>query len=109
MSSSSSSTFISKKTPKIFKNSEYKAWTYGYPLWPSMDCKFFIWKEDVDFVLADKGNSEVLKMKNKSFEIKIANLEVEKMMLQEENKSLKLKLEMSKSVSKRYYILVLYL
>ncbi|KAI3803129.1 hypothetical protein L1987_31278 [Smallanthus sonchifolius] len=53
------------------------------------DCKFFIWKQQVDVMFSDGGNSNILELKNKALEMKIANLEVEKMMLQEENKTLK--------------------
>ncbi|KAK1411277.1 hypothetical protein QVD17_37824 [Tagetes erecta] len=45
---------------------------YGCPLCPSSDCKFFIWKEDVDVMLSDK---------NKSLEWKIASLELDKMLM----------------------------
>ncbi|KAK1431083.1 hypothetical protein QVD17_14303 [Tagetes erecta] len=78
---------------------------YGCPLWPSMDCKFFIWKEDVDAIFAGHEYRKVLELRNNALEIKIANLEVEKMMLEEENKNLKLKMAKSTFVSKKYYII----
>ncbi|KAK1419142.1 hypothetical protein QVD17_28301 [Tagetes erecta] len=88
MSTSSSSSSVMREKPKIFKvstdgqvycNHDMVAlcrvtghrssrpgqpW-FGCPLWPSMDCKFFMWKEDVDAVFAKEGNWKVLELKNK--------------------------------------------
>jgi hypothetical protein len=58
-------------------------------------CKFFIWKEDMDNTLSLE-KAKLMSLKNHALEMKISNLEVEKMILEEENKSLKLKLSKSK-------------
>ncbi|KAK1438978.1 hypothetical protein QVD17_04792 [Tagetes erecta] len=76
---------------------------FGCPLWPSMDCKFFMWKEDVDAVFAKEGNWKVLELKNKALEMKIENLEVEKMILVEENKKLRMKIAMSNCAGMKVY------
>ncbi|KAD3338034.1 hypothetical protein E3N88_33555 [Mikania micrantha] len=56
---------------------------YGCPLWPRLDCKFFIWKEEVDAMFSDGCNHKLLESKNKALEMKIANLKVKKTMLEE--------------------------
>ncbi|KAK1441656.1 hypothetical protein QVD17_07719 [Tagetes erecta] len=76
---------------------------FGCPLWPSMDYKFFMWKEDVDVVFAKEGNWKVLELKNKALEMKIENLEVEKMILVEENKKLRMKIAMSNCAGMKVY------
>ncbi|KAI3811294.1 hypothetical protein L1987_21015 [Smallanthus sonchifolius] len=80
---------------------------YGCRLWPRSDCKFFIWKQQVDVMFSDGGNSNILELKNKALEMKIANLEVEKMMLQEENKTLKNKQAFCNVMSTKSYVVVL--
>ncbi|KAK1412506.1 hypothetical protein QVD17_33814 [Tagetes erecta] len=126
MSTSSSSSSVMREKPKIFKVSTdgqvycnhdmvalcrvagHKSsrpgqpW-FGCPLWPSMDCKFFMWKEDVDVVFAKEGNWKVLELKNKALEMKIENLEVEKMILVEENKKLRMKIAMSNCAGMKVY------
>ncbi|MFS7899049.1 putative transcription factor GRF family [Helianthus anomalus] len=57
---------------------------YGCPLWPNSDCKFFVWKEDVD------GTNNLVEI-NKALQMKIANLEIDNMVLMEENKNLRKK------------------
>ncbi|MFS7961299.1 putative transcription factor GRF family [Helianthus anomalus] len=88
MSSSSSSSSIRSKNPKIFRlctdrrvycNHELVAIRrvavnrssrqgeefYGCPLWPGSDCKFFIWKQfDVDVVLSSECKCRFVDMDN---------------------------------------------
>ncbi|KAI3705061.1 hypothetical protein L1987_75292 [Smallanthus sonchifolius] len=79
---------------------------YSCRLWLS-DCKFFIWKQQVDVMFSDGGNSNILKLKNKALEMKIANLEVKKMMLQEENKTLKNKQAFCNVMSTKSFVVAL--
>ncbi|KAK9064097.1 hypothetical protein SSX86_017969 [Deinandra increscens subsp. villosa] len=69
---------------------------FGCSLWPGKsDCNFFMWKDDVASspVVEDfEAKSKLLAMKNQVLEMKVSKLEAEKMMLEEEVKSLKLKL-----------------
>ncbi|KAK1421605.1 hypothetical protein QVD17_24077 [Tagetes erecta] len=90
MSTSSSSSSVMREKPKICK--EFKTWTTMVRL-PSMavyGLQVFMWKEDVDAVFAKEGNWKVLELKNKALEMKIENLDVEKMILVEENKKLRM-------------------
>ncbi|KAI3806130.1 hypothetical protein L1987_22022 [Smallanthus sonchifolius] len=57
---------------------------YGCLLWPRSDCKFFIWKQQVDVMFSDGGN--ILELKNKALEMKIANMEIEKMIYKKRTK-----------------------
>ncbi|KAJ0808776.1 putative transcription factor GRF family [Helianthus annuus] len=105
MSSSSSSSTIRSKNPKIFRlgtdgrvycNHELVAIRrvagnqssrqgeefYGCPLWPGSDCKFFMWKQEVDVVLSSECNCRFVEMDNE-------RLIFEKTLIEEENKSLK--------------------
>ncbi|XP_022008476.1 uncharacterized protein LOC110907865 [Helianthus annuus] len=58
---------------------------YGCSHWPRGDCKFFLWKEDVDkmFVERSYGTSTQVTFKD----LKIKNLELHNMLLIEENKN----------------------
>ncbi|MFS7920438.1 hypothetical protein Hanom_Chr03g00224891 [Helianthus anomalus] len=51
----------------------------------------FFWKEDVDVNCYGEGNTNLVKI-NKALQMKIANLEIEKMVLMEENNELKKRL-----------------
>ncbi|KAJ0946855.1 putative transcription factor GRF family [Helianthus annuus] len=105
MSSSSSSSTIRSKNPKIFRlgtdgrvycNHELVAIRrvagnqssrqgeefYGCPLWPGSDCKFFMWKQEVDVVLSSECNCRFVEMDNE-------RLIFEKTLIEEENKTLK--------------------
>ncbi|KAF5820963.1 putative transcription factor GRF family [Helianthus annuus] len=109
MSSSSSSSTIRSKNPKIFRlgtdgrvycNHELVAIRrvagnqssrqgeefYGCPLWPGSDCKFFMWKQEVDVVLSSECNCRFVEMDNE-------RLIFEKTLIEEENKSLKKQLK----------------
>ncbi|KAL8201915.1 hypothetical protein R6Q57_011062 [Mikania cordata] len=128
MSSSSSSSSVRKKQIRIFKvgvnsdvycNHDMVAITrvvgsrstrqghefYGCLLWPRLDCKFFIWKEEVDAMFSDGCNHKLLESKNKALEMKIANLKVKKTMFEEENKSLKQRLSKSFFFRKNVFVL----
>ncbi|MFS7906024.1 putative transcription factor GRF family [Helianthus anomalus] len=105
MSSSSSSFSIRSKIPKIFRlgtdgrvycnhelvtirrvagnrSSRQGEEFYGCPLWPGSDCKFFMWKQEVDAVLSSECNCRFTEMDNE-------RLVFEKTLIEEENKSLK--------------------
>ncbi|KAL8241973.1 hypothetical protein R6Q59_012275 [Mikania micrantha] len=72
---------------------------YGCPLWPNMDCKFFLWKEDVDTMFREHEScmTNLLPENPRSYDVmKMRNLELEKMLLTEENKHLKEMLQKSK-------------
>ncbi|KAJ0576188.1 hypothetical protein HanIR_Chr05g0221421 [Helianthus annuus] len=61
---------------------------YGLEVNSKSDSKFFVWKEDVDVNSYGKGKSNLVEI-NKELQIKIANLEIEKIILMEENTKLK--------------------
>ncbi|KAF5785275.1 putative transcription factor GRF family [Helianthus annuus] len=105
MSSSSLSSSIISKNPKIFRlgidgrvycNHELVAIRrvarnrssrqgeefYGCPLWPGSDCKFFMWKQEFNVVLSSECNFRFVEMDNE-------RLVFEKTLIEEENKSLK--------------------
>ncbi|KAL8224387.1 hypothetical protein R6Q57_019862 [Mikania cordata] len=130
MSSSSTSSSVRKKQTRIFKvgvdgnvycKHDMVAITrvagsrstrqghefYGCPLWPRLDCKFFMWKEEVDAMFSDGCNHKLLESKNKALEMKIANLKVKKTMLEEDNKSLKQRLSKSSFFPKKCLCLVM--
>ncbi|KAJ0872500.1 putative transcription factor GRF family [Helianthus annuus] len=117
--SSSSSPLIRSQNPKIFRlgtdgnvycNHELLAIRrvagnrssrqgeefYGCPLWPRSDCKFFVWKQEVDVVLATECNCGVSEMKN-------ARVAIEKRVLEEENRRLR------KPSKKAYFLAVVWI
>ncbi|MFS7977601.1 putative transcription factor GRF family [Helianthus anomalus] len=104
MSSSSSSSSIRSKNPKIFRlgndgrvycnhdlvairrvaanrSSRQGEEFYGCPPWPGSDCKFFMWKQEVDVVLSSECKCRFVEMDNE-------RLVFEKTLIEEENKSL---------------------
>ncbi|KAL8231220.1 hypothetical protein R6Q57_000998 [Mikania cordata] len=121
MSSTSSTAHSVNKNPKIFKidldrnlyckhdliavrrvvqrkSSRIGQEFYGCPLWPNMDCKFFLWKEDVDTMFREHEScmTSLLPENPKSYELmKMRNLDLENMLLTEENKHLKEMLQKS--------------
>ncbi|MFS8010770.1 putative actin-crosslinking [Helianthus anomalus] len=85
MSSTSSSSSIRSKNPRIFRlgtngrvycNHELVAIRRG------SDCKFFMWKQEVGVVLLSECNCHFVEMDNE-------RLVFEKTLIEEENKSLK--------------------
>ncbi|KAJ0458133.1 putative transcription factor GRF family [Helianthus annuus] len=76
---------------------------YGCSHWPRGDCKFFLWKEDVDkmFVERSYGTSTQVTFKD----LKIKNLKLHNMLLIEENKNLKAMRFDTKTKSKKPYVL----
>ncbi|KAK1430793.1 hypothetical protein QVD17_13807 [Tagetes erecta] len=63
---------------------------YGCPLWPRMDCKFFLWKEDVAKVLKQESNYTEIEQNPFTLEkLKVEYLEFQNKLFVEENKSLK--------------------
>ncbi|KAD4584653.1 hypothetical protein E3N88_22254 [Mikania micrantha] len=123
MSSISSTAHSVNKNPKIFKvdldgNLYYKSDLivvrrvvqrkssrigqefYGCPLWPNMDCKFFLWKEDLDTMCREHESymTNLLPENLKSYDVmKMRNSKLEKMLLTAENKHLKEMLQKSKT------------
>ncbi|MFS7990121.1 putative transcription factor GRF family [Helianthus anomalus] len=127
MSSSSSSSSIRSKNPKIFRlgtdgrvycnhdlvairrvagnrSSRQGEEFYGCPLWPGSDCKFFMWKQEVDVVLSSECKCRFVEIDNERQEVDVVlsseckcrfveidneRLVFEKTLIEEENKSLK--------------------
>ncbi|KAK1425136.1 hypothetical protein QVD17_20481 [Tagetes erecta] len=76
---------------------------HGCPLWPRMDYKFFMWKEDADKVLKEQANhTEIKQMPSTLENLKIEYLDLQNKMLVEENKMLK---EMNKRLKEENVLL----
>ncbi|MFS7980817.1 putative transcription factor GRF family [Helianthus anomalus] len=64
MSSNSSSSSPSNSVA-VNRSSRHGEEFYGCSLWPRSDCKFFVWKQEVDAVLARECNCGVLEEENR--------------------------------------------
>ncbi|KAL9995781.1 putative transcription factor GRF family [Helianthus debilis subsp. tardiflorus] len=76
---------------------------YGCSHWPRGDCKFFLWKQDVDNMFLERsyGTSTTVTFKD----MKIKNLELQNQLLIEENNNLKAMRFDRKMKSKKLYVL----
>ncbi|KAJ0511360.1 putative transcription factor GRF family [Helianthus annuus] len=76
---------------------------YGCSHWPRGDCKFFLWKQDVDNMFLERsyGTSTTVTFKD----MKIKNLELQNQLLIEENNNLKAMRCDPKMKSKKLYVL----
>ncbi|MFS7990481.1 hypothetical protein Hanom_Chr11g01059341 [Helianthus anomalus] len=130
MSSSSSSSCSRNNKPRIYRiradgnvyckhdmvavkrvagSRSSKQWNefYGCLSWLKSDCKFFVWKEDIDVNWYGEGNNNLVEINN-AFQMKIANLEIEKTVFMEEDNKLRKKVGLD-FTSRTYFIAALVL